>query len=44
VGLSCVLAVEWAEKWPRPPADAIRVSIVHAGDTGRAITVSYSDR
>jgi tRNA threonylcarbamoyladenosine biosynthesis protein TsaE len=39
VGLACVLAVEWAEKWPRAPVDAARVTIAHAGDTERLITI-----
>jgi len=39
IGETCVLAIEWAEKMPRPPLDAIRVTILHAGDTARAITV-----
>ena len=34
-----VLAIEWAERMPRPPADAICVRIEHAGETGRRITV-----
>lgn len=34
-----VLSIEWAEKHPRPPGDAIRVSIEHAGETERRITV-----
>ena len=34
-----VLAIEWAEKHPRPPRDAIRVLLEHAGDTERRITI-----
>ena len=34
-----VLAIEWAERMPRPPADAICVRIEHAGETGRRVTV-----
>jgi len=34
-----VLAIEWAEKDPRPPLNAMRVTIEHAGDSGRRITV-----
>ena len=34
-----VLAIEWAEKHPRPPREAIRVLLEHAGETGRRITV-----
>ena len=34
-----VLAIEWAEKYPRPPTPAVRVSIGHAGDTERRIVI-----
>ena len=34
-----VLAIEWAEKMPRPPDNAIRVSLEHTGDTERTITI-----
>jgi tRNA threonylcarbamoyladenosine biosynthesis protein TsaE len=34
-----VLAVEWAERWPRRPQDAVRVSIEHAGESQRRVTV-----
>ena len=34
-----VLAIEWAEKHPRPPREAIRVLLEYAGETGRRITV-----
>ena len=34
-----VLAIEWAEKMPRPPGDAIRVSLEHTGETERTITI-----
>ena len=34
-----VLAIEWAERLPRPPQDAVRVSIEHAGDDERTLTV-----
>ena len=34
-----VLAIEWAEKHPRPPREAIRVLLEHAGETARRITV-----
>ena len=39
IGLDSVLAVEWAEKWPRAPADAVRVTIAHADDSERVITI-----
>jgi tRNA threonylcarbamoyladenosine biosynthesis protein TsaE len=34
-----VLAIEWAEKMPRPPSNAIRVSLEHTGDAERRITI-----
>jgi tRNA threonylcarbamoyladenosine biosynthesis protein TsaE len=37
-----VLAVEWAEKWPTAPADAVHVRIEHADETTRQITLSGS--
>jgi tRNA threonylcarbamoyladenosine biosynthesis protein TsaE len=45
-----VLAIEWADKLPNPPPGAIHVSLEHAGETERRITVEsqkaafYSDR
>jgi tRNA threonylcarbamoyladenosine biosynthesis protein TsaE len=39
LGEACVLAIEWAEKWRHAPADAVRVSIVHAGEVERLITL-----
>ena len=39
-----VLAIEWAERLPGPPPDAIRISIAHAGERERQITIIYSDR
>ena len=34
-----VLAIEWAEKHPRPPRQAIHVTIDHAGETERRVTI-----
>ncbi|MCC7417183.1 MAG: tRNA (adenosine(37)-N6)-threonylcarbamoyltransferase complex ATPase subunit type 1 TsaE [Acidobacteria bacterium] len=34
-----VLAVEWAEKWPRPPDGAVVVRIVHGNDDERTIEI-----
>ena len=34
-----VLAIEWAERLPRPPQDAVRVSITHAGESERTVMV-----
>src|SRR5476649_513079 len=33
IALDGVLAIEWADKLPSPPQDAVRVTIEHAGDT-----------
>ena len=30
-----VLAIEWAERLPQPPPDAMRISIEHAGESQR---------
>jgi tRNA threonylcarbamoyladenosine biosynthesis protein TsaE len=35
-----VVAVEWAEKLPRPPTGAVRVSITDTGGDSRRITVA----
>jgi tRNA threonylcarbamoyladenosine biosynthesis protein TsaE len=37
-----VLAIEWAERLPRPDAGAIRVQLEHAGEDARRVTVSDS--
>jgi tRNA threonylcarbamoyladenosine biosynthesis protein TsaE len=37
---SGVLAVEWAEKWERPPSGTLTVQIEDLGDTSRRITIS----
>jgi tRNA threonylcarbamoyladenosine biosynthesis protein TsaE len=34
-----VLAIEWAERLPRPPSHAIRISIEHAGELERQIVI-----
>jgi tRNA threonylcarbamoyladenosine biosynthesis protein TsaE len=34
-----VLAIEWAERHPRPPRQAVRVQIEHAGETERRIVI-----
>jgi tRNA threonylcarbamoyladenosine biosynthesis protein TsaE len=39
LGLESVLAIEWAEKLPRPIADAVRVTIEHGRGDERRITV-----
>lgn len=40
LGLDSVLAIEWAEKLPRPIADAIEVRIDHGGGDERRLTIS----
>ncbi len=39
IAVDGVLAIEWAERLPGPPHNAVRISIEHAGDTGRRITI-----
>jgi tRNA threonylcarbamoyladenosine biosynthesis protein TsaE len=34
-----VLAIEWAERLPQPPQHAVRVSIAHAGESARTVTI-----
>jgi tRNA threonylcarbamoyladenosine biosynthesis protein TsaE len=34
-----VLAIEWAEKHPRPPRESVRVRIEHTGETERRIVI-----
>jgi tRNA threonylcarbamoyladenosine biosynthesis protein TsaE len=38
-----VLTIEWADKYPRPPARAVRVSIAHAGESERMVTIGNAD-
>jgi tRNA threonylcarbamoyladenosine biosynthesis protein TsaE len=38
-----VLTIEWADKYPRPPAHAVRVSISHAGESERRVTIGNAD-
>ena len=38
-----VLAIEWAERLPSPPADAIRVTLEHSGDTERRVTIENAE-
>jgi tRNA threonylcarbamoyladenosine biosynthesis protein TsaE len=42
LGLDSVLAIEWAEKLPRPIADAIEVRIDHGDDDERRLTITPS--
>ena len=37
-----VLAIEWAERHPRPPTRSVRVSIEHAGETERRIVIEQA--
>jgi tRNA threonylcarbamoyladenosine biosynthesis protein TsaE len=40
LGLESVLAIEWAEKLPRPIADAIEVRIEHGDGDERRLTIT----
>jgi len=42
LGLDSVLAIEWAEKLPRPFADSIEVRIAHGDGDKRSITITPS--
>jgi tRNA threonylcarbamoyladenosine biosynthesis protein TsaE len=37
-----VLAIEWADRYPGPPHNAVRVSIEHAGESQRRIAIEAS--
>jgi tRNA threonylcarbamoyladenosine biosynthesis protein TsaE len=39
LGTGAVLAIEWADKLRRPPPEAIRVTIEHAGEAERRVTI-----
>jgi tRNA threonylcarbamoyladenosine biosynthesis protein TsaE len=39
LGLNAVLAIEWAEKLPRPIADAVEVRIQHGDGDARQLTI-----
>ena len=39
-----VLAIEWADRYPGPPHNAVRVSIAHAGESQRSSRVRRSTR
>ena len=38
-----VLTIEWADKYPLPPARAVRVSIAHAGESERRVSIENAD-
>jgi tRNA threonylcarbamoyladenosine biosynthesis protein TsaE len=38
-----VLAIEWAERLPNPPPHAIRISIEHAGELQRRVTITNAN-
>jgi len=42
LGLDSVLAIEWAEKLPRPIADAVEVRIEHGDGDERRLTLTPS--
>jgi tRNA threonylcarbamoyladenosine biosynthesis protein TsaE len=44
IGANGVLAVEWAEKLPRPPDDAIEVRINHVDADIRTIAIRFPDQ
>ncbi len=35
-----VLAIEWADRYPRPPQGAVRISIEHIGERQRRVTIA----
>ena len=39
LGENAVVAIEWADKLTRTPPDAICVTLTHAGDTERRVTI-----
>jgi tRNA threonylcarbamoyladenosine biosynthesis protein TsaE len=43
IGEASVLAIEWAEKWNRAPVDAVRVTITHAGETERSVSIEATN-
>jgi tRNA threonylcarbamoyladenosine biosynthesis protein TsaE len=43
LGSDAVVAIEWSERLPRTPVEAIAVRIEHAGDHTRHITVSTAE-
>ncbi len=43
LGSGAVVAIEWAGKLPRPPHDAIRVRIEHAGEMERRVTIEMQN-
>src|SRR5712691_7812506 len=44
LGEDAVVAIEWAENLPRPPAGAIEIRITHDGDARTVELTDYSDR
>lgn len=42
LGLDAVLAIEWAEKLPRPIPDAVEVRIAHGEGDARQLTITPS--
>jgi tRNA threonylcarbamoyladenosine biosynthesis protein TsaE len=39
-----VLAIEWADRYPRPPQGAVRVRIEHAGESQRRVGIEASTK
>ena len=43
IAVDGVLAIEWAERLPGPPPHGIRISIEHAGESERRVTITTAD-
>ena len=39
IGEGAIVAIEWAERLPRAPASAVRVTLQHAGESNREVTI-----
>jgi tRNA threonylcarbamoyladenosine biosynthesis protein TsaE len=37
-----VVAIEWPDRWSRPPADAIQITLTATGESSREIVISRS--
>jgi len=43
LGLESVVAIEWAERLPQPPLDAVRITLEHVDVSERRVTIESSD-
>jgi tRNA threonylcarbamoyladenosine biosynthesis protein TsaE len=43
LGSGAVVAIEWADKLPAPPPDTIHVTIEHAGESERRVTIEMQN-